>query len=69
MEHNWDLDTINTFGNDRCKNCGIQYEYYQRNLATLNSWTAKEIEEDKEHYELMLKSQKECIPRGKSENK
>lgn len=63
LEHDWDEELIKQFGNARCRKCGIQYEYYQRNIASLTAWTKKEIDAEPEHYNNIMKSYKECVPR------
>ena len=65
MKHSWDEEIIKQYGNDRCKNCGIQYEYQKRGLADLTVWTKKEIEQEPERYKELVKSFEECFGRRK----
>lgn len=60
QKHSWDEKIIKQFGNDRCEKCGMQYEYYQSNLATLKAWTNKEIEQEPQYYKKLVKSFEEC---------
>ncbi len=61
--HSWDEEDIKQYGNARCSKCGMQYEYYKRNLSTLNSWTEEEIKAELKHWEELIKSFQECVPR------
>lgn len=63
LEHDWDQELIKKYGNARCKRCGIQYEYYKRNLQTLSGWSDEDREKEKEHYDKMVRQFKECKPR------
>ena len=64
MKHVWDEKLIKQFGNVRCENCGMQYENYKSNLATLAAWTKEEIEQEPEHHKELNKGIKECILRN-----
>lgn len=46
-EHHFASDT-------RCKYCSMQARYYNEGMATLKSWSKKEIESDKHHYEIAV---------------
>ena len=61
--HSWDENEIKRIGNSRCSKCGIQYEYYNRNLKDLNSWTEEEKKSELEHWNELIKSFQECVPR------
>jgi len=61
--HSWDEELIKQHGNDRCSKCGIQYEYYNRGLSDMESWSEEDIKLEPKRYEEIIKSYKECHPR------
>lgn len=63
MKHDWDQEEIKKYGNSRCSRCGIQYEYYNRGLRDLKSWTPAEIKSEQENYDSLVQGYEECKPR------
>ena len=61
--HKWDKTILDQYGNDRCSECGMQYRYYVEGIATLKTWSKKDIEGDKEHFEKVVKRFQVCEPK------
>lgn len=50
-KHEWDEDILKVFGNARCRRCGMQHEYFERNLKTLRDWKDEDKVNEADHYQ------------------